>query len=114
MEELFSGLAIGGPMNGREVESRFPGGVLFVDKPANKCWLYDFYSESGRFYVRPQGYDAFWDELDADQKMQIFQDTVGIGLDSSRELDYESRMRAAESSNTEVRAIPGELDEVEK
>lgn len=105
-EELYTGLAIAGPMDGLQVESRFPGGVLFVSKPDNKAWLYDFYAESGRFILRPVGYDAFWDELTDMQKMTVIQDTVLSGMDGMRELDYDARMRAAESSNTEVRALP--------
>lgn len=111
-ETLYAGLAIGGPMDGREVESRFPGGVLFVSKPTNRCWLYDFYAESGRFYVRPVGYDALWDEMSDEQKMEVLQETVLSGMDSTRELDYDSRIRASESGNTEVRALPEEAKEV--
>lgn len=107
-EELFTGLAIAGPMDGQQVESRFPGGVLFVSKPTNKAWLYDFYPESGRFILRPVGYDAFWDEMSDTQKMEVLQNTVLSGTDGMRELDYDSRLQAAESANTEVRALPDE------
>jgi hypothetical protein len=107
-ETLYQGLAIAGPMDGKQVESRYPGGVLFVSKPTSKCWLYDYYPESGRFIVRPVGYDSFWDELSDVQKMTILQDTVLSGMDSTRELDYENRLAAAESMNTEVRALPDE------
>lgn len=105
-ETLYAGLGIAGPMDGLWIESRYPGSVLFVDKPSNKAWLYDFYAESDRFYLRPVGYDAFWDEMTDEQKMQVLQDTVLSGMDGMRELDYDARMRAAESSNTEVRALP--------
>jgi hypothetical protein len=107
-EELYTGLGISGPMDGLEIESRFPGSVLFVDKPTNKCWLYDFYAESARFYLRPVGYDAFWDDMTDEQKMTVLQETVLSGVDAVRELDYDARMRAAESGNTEVRALPDE------
>lgn len=111
-ETLYTGLAIGGPMDGREVESRFPGSVLFVSKPTNKCWLYDFNAESGRFYVRPVGYDALWDEMSDEQKMKVLQETVLSGMDSTREINYDSRIRAADSANTEVRALPDEARRV--
>ena len=111
-EELYTGLALGGPMDGRTVEGRYPGGILFVSKPTNKAWLYDYYDESGRFIVRPVGYDAFWDDMTDAQKMTILQETVLSGMDSTRELDFEARRRAAESSNTEVRALPEEAKAV--
>jgi hypothetical protein len=107
-EELYRGLAIGGPMDGLEVEGRYPGGILFVSKPENRCWLYDFYAESGRFYLRPVGYDALWDEMTDEQKMGVLQETVLAGMDGTRELDYDARMDAANSMNTEVRALPEE------
>lgn len=108
-EELYTGLAIGGPMEGQQVEGRFPGGILFVSKPTNKCWLYDFYAESGRFILRPVGYDAFWDDMTDEQKMEVLQETVLSGMDGTRELDRTARLRAAESNNTEVRALPDEV-----
>jgi hypothetical protein len=109
-ETLYAGLAIAGPLDGYEVESRYPGGILFVSKPTNKCWLYDYYAESGRFIVRPVGYDSFWDDMSDVQKMEVLQNTVLSGMDSTRELDYDSRMMAAESMNTEVRALPDEVE----
>lgn len=105
-EELYAGLAIAGPMDGLEVESRFPGGILFVSKPDNKAWLYDYYAESGRFILRPVGYDAFWDDLNDVQKMEILQQTVLSGMDGMRQLNYDARIAASESMNTEVRALP--------
>jgi hypothetical protein len=99
-EYLYQGLAIGGPLDGEEIEGRYPGGILFVDKPSNKAWLYDFYEESGRFILRPVGYDALWNEMSDEQKMEVIRNTVLSGL------DYDARIRAADSSNTEVRALP--------
>jgi hypothetical protein len=108
MEELYTGLAIGGPMDGKEVQGRYPGGILFVQKSANKCWLYDFYAESASFYLRPVGFDALWNEMSDEQKMGVLQETVLAGVDGTRELDYDARMAAANSMNTEVRALPEE------
>jgi hypothetical protein len=107
-EELYAGLAIGGPMDGREVESRYPGSVLFVSKPTNKAWVYDYYAESTRFILRPVGYDAFWDGMSDQNKMNILQDTTFSGVDGTRELDREAASLAADSSNTEVQALPDE------
>ncbi len=107
-ETLYSGLAVGGPMDGQEVEGRYPGGILFVSKPTNTAWLYDFYADQNRFIVRPVGYDALWDEMSFEQKMQVIKDTVLSGVDPTRELNKEKRLSAAESSNTEVRALPVE------
>lgn len=107
-ETLYSGIAIGGPMEGHEVEGRFPGGILFVDKANNKCWLYDYFEKNSttRFYLRPLGYDAFWDEMTFDQKLEVIKQTTLEGLDATRDLEYEKRIQAAKSSNTEVRALP--------
>lgn len=107
-ETLYVGTAVGGPMNGKVVEGRYPGGILFVDKPNNKAWIYDYFADQGKFYVRPTGFDAVWDELSYDQKLQVFHQTVADGVDPTRELDYEMRLRAADSANTEVRALPEE------
>ena len=105
-ETLYSGLAVGGPMDGREVEGRYPGGILFVSKPTNKAWLYDFYANQNKFYLRPVGYDAVWDEMSEDQKIQVIHALSSV--DASRELEYDKRLDAAESPNTEVRALPDE------
>lgn len=113
-EELYKGLAIGGPMDGRDVESRYPGGVLFVSKPTNKAWLYDFLdgNSTTKFYLRPVGFDVIWDDMSFDQKLEVIKETTLSGVDGTRELDREARLKAAESSNTEVRALPEESKEV--
>jgi len=108
-ETLYSGIAVGGPMDGKQVEGRYPGGILFVSKPTNKAWLYDYFTEQRRFYARPVGYDALWDEMSDDQKLEVIRETVLSGIDPTRELNYEMRMEAAESGNTEVRALPEEV-----
>lgn len=108
-KEFYTGLAVGGPVDGLEIEGRYPGGILFVEKSSNKCWLYDYYAEANRFYLRPVGYDALWDQLSDEQKMQVLQETVLGGVDGVRQLDYDARQRAANSMNTEVRALPEEV-----
>jgi hypothetical protein len=107
-ETLYAGIAVGGPLDGKEVEGRFPGGILLVDKPSNRAWVYDYYADQGKFYVRPVGFDAVWDEMSLEQKGHVINETVLSGIDPTRELDYDMRMRAAESGNTEVRALPEE------
>lgn len=107
-ETLYTGLGVGGPMDGKTVESRFPGGVVFVSKPTNKAWVYDL-APDGKFYARPVGYDALWDEMSDEQKQEVVQETTLSGVDPTRELNMEKARLAAESGNTEVRALPEEV-----
>jgi len=110
-DTLYTGLAMGGPMEGKEVESRFPGGILFVSKATNEAWLYDYFEKESttRFYLRPLGYDVIWNNMSFDQKIEVIKQTTLDDLDATRELDYEKRIAAAESFNTEVRALPEEV-----
>lgn len=39
--DLFVGVCHGGPMNGREGESRFPKGFVLMDEADSRCWVYD-------------------------------------------------------------------------
>ncbi len=41
-------------MDGYNVTSRFPKGFLLVDKPANQCWIYDWYEGADAFKVRDE------------------------------------------------------------
>lgn len=49
--------AVGGPLDGqmliRRPEHGFKG-VLLVDKPANKCWIYEWSMQDMRFHVRSE------------------------------------------------------------
>jgi len=110
-DTLYTGLAMGGPMEGKEVESRFPGGILFVNKASNEAWLYDYYEKGSttRFYLRPLGYDSIWNYMSFEQKLEVVKQTTLNDMDATRELDYEKRLEAAESPNTEVRALPEEV-----
>lgn len=50
----YTGTAHGGPLDGQTLDSRFPKGVLVVNKPGNHCWLYE--RTLGNFVVRdPDG-----------------------------------------------------------
>ncbi|MER5608328.1 hypothetical protein AB0F93_00030 [Micromonospora tulbaghiae] len=44
------GVCVGGPLAGQTIASRFPQGVLLVDRPAGHCWLYDW--RDGQFVAR--------------------------------------------------------------
>lgn len=46
----WDGPCVGGPMDGREGQSRYPKGFLLIDRPAGRCWLYDWDGE--RFVCR--------------------------------------------------------------
>ena len=39
---LWSGPCWGGPLDTQEMVSRYPMGFLLVDRPAGRCWLYDW------------------------------------------------------------------------
>lgn len=111
-ETLYEGLGIGGPMDGREIESRYPSGVIFVSKPTNRAWIYDFYADQGKFYARPVGYDALWDEMNVEQKLNVTRATVLTGMDPTRELDLEEIRDYAGKAELEIRALPEESREV--
>lgn len=46
---MYEGICFGGPLHGQEQVSRFPKGFLLIDKPANKCWIYRWNSETSTF-----------------------------------------------------------------
>lgn len=79
---LHEGTAHGGPLDGKEVTSRFWKGVVAIDMPAGKAWIYDYTpaseSEPARFTVR---------EADG------------------RTLDEERRWHAAEGGDFDVLAV---------
>lgn len=73
---MYKGIAHGGPLHGQELESRYPKGILVIDKPNMKCWIYDYVVTY--FAVREE---------------------------SGMALDYERRMKAANEFNYDVRAL---------
>jgi hypothetical protein len=103
-ETLYSGIAVGGPLEGQTIEGRFPSGIVFVSKPQNKAWVYDYYSDQSKFYARPNGYDAVWDNLNEYQKLAVVSELVG--MDTTREFSAAKILVAAEGSTYEVRALP--------
>jgi hypothetical protein len=48
----YNGPCIGGPMDKREMSSRFPKGFLLVDRPTQTCWVYDWLPGDQSFLVR--------------------------------------------------------------
>ncbi len=80
--ELLVGVAHDGPLDGSEMTSRRPFGVLLVDRPAGQAWLYDW--RDGGFYAR------------ATEPMVLVDDP---GAPDNRE-------RAAEQGEWDVQAAP--------
>lgn len=52
-DESREGPCTGGPLDGQTLTSRYPRGVLLVDRPARECWLYDW--TGGGFTARDGG-----------------------------------------------------------
>ncbi len=71
------GVCRGGPLDGEQVEARFPDGFLLVDKARQRAWVYGWCD--GEFQCRT--------------------------LDQGEPLDEDGRLRAAEGSDLDVRAV---------
>lgn len=80
MSSDYEGVCFGGPMNGRDIVCRFPKGFLLVDKPNNKCWIYEWDGKA-LFLVRNE------------EPMELFSEGP------------KNRFRAAEESNYDVVAL---------
>lgn len=52
--DAYKGRCYGGPLNGSEMQSRFPKGFLLVDKPAGHCWIYEWNAEQQTFHARQE------------------------------------------------------------
>jgi hypothetical protein len=76
-KQLFEGVAHGGPYDGLTLESRFPKGILFVDKPTETAIVYDWAGYEEGFRARTERPVA---------------------------LDHTGRLRAADEPNYDVRA----------
>lgn len=88
--ELLTGIAHDGPLDGTELTSRRPAGVLLIDAEARQCWLYEW--RDGAFYARTTDPMPLLDEGD------------------------DNRFRAAEEGQWDVLAAPwvgGDPDEVD-
>lgn len=107
MKTLYTGIAVGGPMDGKTIEGRYPGGILFVDRPSNQAWLYDYVAEEEKFYLRPEKFDSAWSTYSTERRIEILHMQEEA---APRKLDYDKRLAAAESTNTEVRALPEGVD----
>lgn len=53
-ENLYEGICFGGPLHGEIAISRYPEGFLLIHKQSNKCWIYDWKSDSGCFHARDE------------------------------------------------------------
>lgn len=84
---LREGQAKGGPLDGRDVVSRYPKGIVAVDRANDLAWIYDYTPEV------PAG-DASW------QPGQfVVRDEAGLLLDA------EKRWTAAEGADYDVVAV---------
>ena len=88
---IYEGIAVGGPLDGETVQSRFPKGFLYADPVGGRAWVYD-YAEGGT------------------------SGTSGLEQPSTftarevADLDREKAMKAAEGDTYDVRAYDdGEL-----
>jgi hypothetical protein len=61
---LHVGLCHGGPLDGREMVSRYPKGFLLADKSTGRAWLYDW--RDNAFHLREPGER----QLDGDRAVQ--------------------------------------------
>lgn len=87
--DLYEGIAQGGPLDGIEIQSRFPRGFVAVDKVNGKAWVYH---HRPRLFLK----DAFY--LDPDDSGN-----------TERELDHEKRWTAAEDIEYDIIAITAEV-----
>lgn len=79
---LYEGLAVGGPVDGQQLISRCPKGLLMVDKPNGICWIYD------------------WKPQDPVASVFVAREPEG------RPLDTKGRLRAADEPDYDVVALP--------
>lgn len=82
IKALRQGAALGGPMAGQVLTTDYPKGIIIVDKPKGKAWVYDWNFESRNFQSRAEA-PLIWDQ----------------------EEQYNIR-RAAHENNYEVRSHP--------
>jgi hypothetical protein len=81
-KSLRSGLAVGGPLAGEVLATDYPKGIIIVDRPKNRAWVYDWNFEDRKFHARPEQ-DLKWEQS---EKFNI--------------------RRAMEQNNYEVRSHP--------
>lgn len=61
---LYEGIAVGGPFDGRQVESRFPKGFICADPAGGRVWVYDYNDSTDQFIAREV------DKLDRNKAMK--------------------------------------------
>lgn len=53
MKDVYVRTAVGGPLDGMDVEARFPHGFILVDKPSNQCWIYKVSQDETQWVITP-------------------------------------------------------------
>ncbi len=81
------GPCTGGPLDGQTLISRYPKGVLVVNRPTDSAWVYDW--DGTKFAARSDEPDELVEDGDADK----------------------NRWRAALEGNYDVMALPGSGDD---
>lgn len=83
---LYSGVCVGGPLDGQDASSRFPKGILLCDRPARKVWIYDSISDGEEFHFLVRIADG----------VELIEDPAAP----------KNRWRAAEEAEFDVQAAP--------
>lgn len=60
---IFTGTAIGGPLDGQECTCRTPDGFILVDRPAGRAWLYKR-GDGGDWFLSPGPHGQEWRPYD--------------------------------------------------
>lgn len=89
MEDNYIGQCVGGPLHNVTMTSRFPKGILIINRLTGRVWIYDW--NDATFTVR------------SDEPMKLI-------YDETADVNY---WRAAEESNYDVIAFP-EIDGIEE
>lgn len=80
---LHEGPAVGGPLDGHPLVSRFPLGVLAVDRSSGRAWIYDYQATGEGADARFTCRDAAGVELDDDKRFTTADgaayDVVAVG-----------------------------------
>lgn len=62
-KSLRQGPALGGPLAGEILTTDYPKGIIVVDKPKNKAWVYDWNFETRNFQARAEQ-SLVWDQAE--------------------------------------------------
>lgn len=81
--DVYTKTAVGGPLDGQQVESRFPMGFILVNKPTRSCWVYKVSQDELTWVIVPED-----------------------GGDEARLWDKTKSMATANGSDYDVRVLP--------